>query len=72
MKTLIKNAVIVNADGRQAADLVIENGIIAEIGENLACDGEVIDANGAYLLPGLIDLHSHLRDPGYEYKEETP
>ena len=70
MKTLIKNAVIINADGRQTADLIIENGIIAEIGENLSCDGEVIDANGAYLLPGLIDLHSHLRDPGYEYKED--
>ena len=70
MKTLIKNAVIVNADGRQTADLVIENGIIAEIGEKLCCEGEVIDAKGAYLLPGFIDLHCHLRDPGYEYKED--
>ena len=70
MKTLIKNAVIVNADGRQTADLLIEDGIVAAIGENLDCDGEVIDAKGAYLLPGFIDLHSHLRDPGYEYKED--
>ena len=70
MKTLIKNAVIVNADGRQTADLLIEDGIVAAIGENLEADGEVIDANGAYLLPGFIDLHCHLRDPGYEYKED--
>lgn len=70
MSTLIKNAVIVNADGRQTADLLIENGIIAKIGRGLSCEGVVIDADGAFLLPGLIDLHCHLRDPGYEYKED--
>ena len=53
MKTLIKNAVIVNADGRQTADLLIEDGIVAAIGENLEADGEVIDANGAICCPDL-------------------
>ena len=70
MKTLIKNAVIVNADGRKNADLLIENGKIAKIAENIAENCETIDAAGAYLLPGMVDLHCHLRDPGYEYKED--
>lgn len=70
MKTLIKNAVIVNHDGRKSADLLIENGVIAQIADSITADCETIDANGAYLLPGMIDLHCHLRDPGYEYKED--
>lgn len=71
MSTVIKNAVIVNADGRQTADLLVENGIIAKIGQGLSGGVEVIDAKGAFLLPGLVDLHCHLRDPGYEYKEDV-
>lgn len=71
MKTLIKNAVIVNHDGRKSADLLIENGIIAKIADSISeNDAETIDAGGAYLLPGMVDLHCHLRDPGYEYKED--
>ena len=70
MSTLIKNAVIVNAGGQQNADLLIENGLIAKIGQGLFGADEVVDAQGAYLLPGLVDLHCHLRDPGYEYKED--
>ena len=70
MKTLIKNAVIINANGKNTADLLIEDGIIKEIATNLKYDCEIIDAKGAYLLPGMIDLHCHLRDPGYEYKED--
>ena len=70
MKTLIKNAVIINANGKNTADLLIEDGIIKEIATNLKHDCEIIDAKGAYLLPGMIDLHCHLRDPGYEYKED--
>ena len=70
MSTLIKNAIIVNADGRQTADLLMENGIIAKIDSGLSGADEIIDAAGAFLLPGLVDLHCHLRDPGYEYKED--
>ncbi len=33
-------------------------------------DGTVIDATGRWVLPGLIDMHVHLRDPGYEWKED--
>lgn len=56
----------------EAADLRIHDGVIAERGARLAAQpGEqVLDARGLHVLPGLIDLHSHLRDPGLEYKED--
>ncbi|MEE8476422.1 MAG: dihydroorotase [Myxococcota bacterium] len=55
----------------ERADLLIEGGVIAEIAENLEVPGsEVIDAAGAWVSPGFIDLHSHLREPGQEYKED--
>ena len=57
---LIKNAVIVNRDGRQEGDLLVKDGLVEAIGSGLEADGcEVIDAHGAFLLPGLIDLHFH-------------
>jgi len=52
-------------------DVLIVDGRIAEIGSNLAGDGaQVLDAAGKVVVPGLIDLHVHLRDPGQEYKED--
>jgi len=72
MSLLIKNAIIVNADkmAEQAQDILIEKGIIAKIGSNIKKDGaKVIDANAKYVLPGLIDIHVHLREPGREDKE---
>lgn len=69
-RLLIQNAVIVNASGRRQADVLIEGKSIAKIGPNLAADCETQNAAGAWLLPGLVDLHCHLRDPGYEYKED--
>lgn len=54
-------------------DVLIENGRIAKLGQNLAgqnFSGQVIDAAGKLVVPGLIDIHVHLRDPGYEYKED--
>jgi dihydroorotase len=58
-------------------DLVIEKGVIAAVGEHAgkaydkkaSPDLRVIDARGALVVPGFIDLHVHLREPGYEYKE---
>ncbi len=53
------------------ADILIDNGLIVKIGENLSGEGDdVIDAEGLYVMPGLIDAHCHLREPGYEYKED--
>jgi dihydroorotase len=52
-------------------DVLIKEGLVAEVGEKLsATDGvEVIDANGLWVVPGLIDLHVHLREPGDTSKE---
>lgn len=53
------------------ADILVEGSDIVEVGAGLApADGvEVIDAAGKYLVPGLVDMHVHFRDPGFEYKE---
>ncbi|MFD6818095.1 MULTISPECIES: dihydroorotase [unclassified Microbacterium] len=56
--------------GAESADLIIEDGRIAEIGSGLSRAGaRVIDAGGLIALPGLVDLHTHLREPGYEASE---
>ncbi len=56
-------------DGR--ADVLVEGGAVARTGARLRAGKavEVLDAKGKLVLPGLIDLHVHLREPGYEYKE---
>ncbi|WP_409426305.1 dihydroorotase [Mycobacterium sp. SMC-11] len=53
-------------------DVLVEDGQIAQIGTDLAAPGgcEVIDAPGQVLLPGFVDLHTHLREPGREYAED--
>jgi dihydroorotase len=53
-------------------DVLVGDGQIAEIGPALKAPGgaEVIDAAGQVLLPGLVDLHTHLREPGREYAED--
>lgn len=70
MKLLIKNATLVLKDGERKADLLIENGRISKIGSGLNCEGKVIDATGKHVLAGLIDMHMHLREPGFEGKED--
>ena len=70
---LIRNGHIIdpanNRDG--IADLLIRDGIISRIEQDipLTPDLEVIDAAGQLVIPGLVDMHTHLREPGYEYKE---
>ncbi len=80
MKLLLTGAKVIdpsqNVESR--LDIFLENGKIAKVGTNLAKatkskDSEkitkVIDLSGMILVPGLIDMHTHLREPGYEYKE---
>ena len=56
--------------GGDPADILIQGGALAEIGPGLAADGaQVIDAGGLIALPGLVDLHTHLREPGREDAE---
>ncbi|MFD8525854.1 dihydroorotase [Streptosporangium canum] len=63
--TVIKGAKIL---GGEPADILIRDGVVAEIGRGLAGDTE-IDARGLIALPGLVDLHTHLREPGREDAE---
>src|SRR5579875_2870075 len=65
-KYLIKGADLLGA-GRQ--DLLVRDGVSAEVGTVDACDATVIDADGLIALPGLVDLHTHLREPGREDAE---
>lgn len=72
-KLLIKNGLLVDgvSDKEYEANILCENGIITNIGTDItADDAEVIDAGGKYVLPGLVDVHVHFRDPGFEYKED--
>jgi len=75
MKLLIRNGRVIDpangVDGVQ--DVLVQDGLIAQTGRNIeraAWEGaEVLDATGKVVCPGLIDIHVHLREPGYEYKE---
>lgn len=73
MAFLLKGAHVVDPqvglDGFR--DVLIEDGKIAAVSEALEAPAgaEVIDAHDKYLVPGLVDMHVHFRDPGYEYKE---
>lgn len=63
--TVLKN---VRPLGGEAVDVRIEDGVIAEIGRGLS-DDDIVEGHGAILLPGLVDLHTHLREPGREDAE---
>jgi len=74
MKLLIKNGTLVLKDGLKKADLLLDGRKIIKIAENIAADTdgdcEVYDASGKYVFPGIIDMHVHLREPGFEGKED--
>ncbi len=73
MTLLIQNGRIINPNDRseRRADLLVRDGVIAEIAESVCAEADrVIDAAGAYCMPGFIDMHVHLRDPGLTYKED--
>lgn len=56
--------------GGETADVLISDGVIAELGTGLSRAGAtLVDAEGLVALPGLVDLHTHLREPGYEASE---
>ena len=73
MSLLIKNGTVVNPAKKQneVADILVKDGKIAAIGQNLNAEGaEIYDATGLIVAPGLIDIHTHLREPGQEAKED--
>ncbi|RWM00679.1 MAG: dihydroorotase [Mesorhizobium sp.] len=70
--TLIRGGTLVNADGASRGDIGIAAGKVAAVvapGE-AAEAGTIIDASGCFLLPGLVDAHAHLREPGLTHKED--
>ena len=73
MKILIKNGHVIDVKTKRDGifDIIVENGKITDIGNDFNvgnCD--LIDASGKYVVPGLVDAHCHLREPGFEYKED--
>ncbi len=68
---VVRGGTIVNHAGRGAGDVGVRDGKIATIGDlGTASAGEVIDATGLHVLPGVIDTQVHFREPGKEYKED--
>lgn len=73
MALLLKNAHIIDpqVDLDGVCDVLVDGGVIIEVGENLTAEGaEERDLAGKILMPGFVDMHVHLRDPGYEHKED--
>jgi len=73
MKLLIKKAGLLKkgSDQLEAFDVLINEGKVEEIGQEIVAPGaSVIDAQGKVLVPGLVDVHVHFREPGQEYKED--
>ncbi len=71
MKYVLKNAQIVSSEEVFSGDVLIGGGKIIEVGSEIVSDdAEVIDCEGKYLLPGVIDGHVHFREPGQSEKED--
>ncbi|MBE9486913.1 MAG: dihydroorotase [Chloroflexi bacterium] len=73
MKILVKSGRVIDPANYidEKLDILIVDGIIAELSPHIdAGDAEVINAAGLLVTPGLVDMHVHLRDPGFEYKED--
>jgi dihydropyrimidinase len=76
MRTLIVNGTVVTADGSSSADLLVDGETIALIGADLAASGltadQTIDAAGKYVIPGAIDVHTHMELPfGGTFAKDT-
>jgi dihydroorotase len=67
---LVKGGTLVTSRGRVRADLGIRNGRVAAVGADLGPATSEVDASRLHVLPGLVDIHVHFREPGMEYKED--
>lgn len=73
MTILIKGGKVINpATGmEEVADVLVENGVVSKIAKGIKDKAEKqINAKGCFVMPGFIDMHVHLRDPGFEQKED--
>jgi len=72
MKTLIKNGRLIDPGARRDGiyDVLIDGEMVARVAEHIDEDADtIIDAGNCFVVPGFVDLHVHLREPGFEYKE---
>src|SRR5882757_4860369 len=67
---ILKGGTVVNQDGESVRDVAIADGRIAAIGDVGSSAAEVIDCRGLHILPGVIDSHVHMREPGLTHKED--
>ena len=73
MKLLIKQGRVVDPSQQLDAvmDILVQDGVVKELAGNIDCsDAEIVEAKGLVVTPGLIDVHTHLREPGLEAKED--
>lgn len=73
MILLIKNGTVINPGDKTItkADVLVKDGKVTKIAPAIKdAEADILDAKGCYVMPGFIDLHVHLRDPGLEYKED--
>ncbi|MGO9457458.1 MAG: dihydroorotase [Acidimicrobiales bacterium] len=68
---VVRGGTVVDAGGRRRADVAVENGVVVEVGPSLEVPAraQVLEADGCLVAPGLVDLHTHLRQPGREEAE---
>ncbi|MCD6238396.1 MAG: dihydroorotase [Thermotogae bacterium] len=71
MRTLIKGGQLISHSYEGKYDILISNGRIEKIAKSISSDGKYteIDVSNCLVFPGFIDMHTHLREPGYEYRE---
>lgn len=67
---VIQNGSVLTSDGVEAVDVAIKDGVISGLGADLGDAGSTIDADGAWVGPAFVDVHTHLREPGFEWKED--
>ncbi len=73
MKTLFKNGMLIDPKNNRNGhfDVLVEDGVVVAIEANMSCGADVFyDLAGKVLVPGFVDMHVHLREPGFEYKED--
>ena len=71
MNYILKNGKVYDNGTFRAKDTLVNNGIIADISSEISANEDVLvfDLSNKYVLPGFLDVHVHLREPGFSYKE---
>lgn len=70
MSLRIHGGMVVTPKGLEVTDVLVDDGLVVAIGEAIGGVGPTLDASGCLVGPGLVDIHTHLRDPGHTWKED--